>query len=93
MLAAVERRRCESRARCAAGSREAWRLMVCDRLDKWTETRATVRGRGEDEGEVPSRFAETREVARFRRRDLLHRQKLAAAEDLGKMIEIPSISA
>ena len=56
MLAAVERRRCESRARWATGSMEAWRLMVLRIGDKGTGARATVKGHGGDEGGVPSRF-------------------------------------
>jgi hypothetical protein len=44
-------------------------------------------GHGDDEGGAPSRFAETPDAARFRRRDILHRLKLAAAEVLGEMID------
>jgi hypothetical protein len=42
---------------------------------------------------VPSRFAETPDAARFRRRDILHRQKLAAAEVLGEMIDFGKSAA
>jgi hypothetical protein len=36
---------------------------------------------------VSIRFAETPDAARFRRRDILHRLELAAAEVLGEMID------
>jgi hypothetical protein len=36
---------------------------------------------------MPSRFAETPDAARFRRRDIHHPLELAAAEDLGEMMD------
>jgi hypothetical protein len=66
--------------------------------DKGMGDRATVRGHGDDEGGEPSRFgsfrfAETPDAARFRRRDILHRLELAAAEVLGEMIDFTKCAA